>query len=424
MHSRYKLSGIQEFTISLTRGDDSSIISPAGIRIKGELNLAKLEKSIQKLVNESDAMRMVFVRDEETNTICQEVLDSYHYKLDMRDTPDGTDEQKEEFIRNDLFGEERRIEYLPDGEVKWFCILYRYRDADYSLWFVMSHILADGLSITNALTRIVLRYNGIPFPASSSYLEFIKDQYRLESDPDCIRQREAVFEGIKDYTPPADYSQMGQTESFYREMVTLKIDNLKKFARANKMSLFHCTLFMFHAAVAAAYRTNDSLIGVAVNARKLKSMSSIGEFLTGYADRNSFRGDDRMREMAVRCKERYLAESRKDIAMYDLFRNGTEFILSYQNYGDISKDIKLGKATARPYENIDYFMKPFHWANLSLDAYEAGNELSVCAGFDDIHFDEKMFNRMKNAFIVANRALSDEDMTFSEYCKTVDEISE
>ena len=421
MDNRYRLFGLQEVTMSMTRGEDTSIISPCGIFIKGELNYAKLEKAVQKLVKESDAMKIVFERDENTKKLYMKPLDSYTYTLDVRDAVGVTKEEKEEFIKNDFFEATRKIEYLPDGKVKWNCILYKYSETEHGLWFGMSHLLADGLSVTNALTRIVLRYNGLPLPPMSSFLDYVKEQYKLEEEPEYKKLRAEFAESIKDYKAPVDYSKYGTNESRYRELVTLDISELRKFARSNKMSLFHCTLFMFHAAITATYKAKDSLIGVAVGVRKLKNMSSIGEFLTGYIDRNIFESNDSMKEMAVRCKQRYLAESKKDLALYDLFRNGTEFILSYQNFGDDSKDIKFGKAVARPYDNIDEFVKPFHWASLSLDAYESGNELALMAGLDNDIMSGEVLERMKNAFIIANRVLSGEDMTFGEYCKAVDE---
>lgn len=420
MGDKYRLSGVQEFTISITKGDDTSLFSPGGIFIKGKLNLGKLEKSIQKLVNESDAMRFVFERDEKTNTLYQRVLDSYRYKLNVRDLAGKTKEEKEEYLKKDFCKVTEKIEYLPDGDVKWCCILYRYSDAEYGLWFAMSHILADGLSIANAITRIVLRYNGIPLPPTSSYLDYIKEQHRLETDPACAKLREPIIGSIKKYVPPVDYSEMGSVASYYRELVTLDITNLKKFARSNKMSVFHCTLFMFHAAIAATYRAKDSLIGIAVGIRKLKDKLSIGEFLTGYIDINTFSDHASLKETAVRCKQRYLAESKKDIAAYDVVKKGTEFILAYQNFGDDPEKIKLGKAVAKLYDNIEEFIKPLHWACLSLDAYESGNELVLMAGFDDELFDDDVFGRMKNAFVVANEALSDRDMTFEEYCEAVE----
>lgn len=421
MENRYRLFGLQEVTMSMTKGEDTSIISPCGIFIKGELNYPKLEKAVQKLVKESDAMRFVFERDEKTKKLYMKVLDSFTYKLDIRDAKGATKEEKEEYIKQDFFDATSKIEYLPDGKVKWCCILYRYSETEHGLWFGMSHLLADGLSVTNALTRIVLRYNGIPLPPMSSFLDYIKEQYKLEEDPEYKKLRAEFAESIKDYKPPVDYSKYGTNESRYRELVTLDISGLRKFARSNKMSLFHCTLFMFHAAITATYKANDSLIGVAVGVRKLKNMSAIGEFLTGYIDRNIFESNDSMKEMAVRCKQRYLAESKKDLALYDLFRHGTEFILSYQNFGDDSKSIKFGKAVAKPYDNIDEFVKPFHWASLSLDAYESGDELALMAGLDNDLLSGETLERMKNAFIIANRVLSGEDMTFREYCKAVDE---
>ena len=41
------------------------------------------------------------------------------------------------------------------------------------------------------------------------------------------------------------------------------------------------------------------------------------------------------------------------------------------------------------------------------------------AGFDDELFDDETLNRMKNAFIIANKGLSGRDMSFKEYCELV-----
>ena len=87
--------------------------------------------------------------------------------------------------------------------------------------------------------------------------------------------------------------------------------------------------------------------------------------------------------------------------------------------GNAPKKIKMGKAVAKLYDNIEKFIKPINWASLSLDAYESGDELALMAGFDDELFDDETLNRMKNAFIIANKGLSGRDMSFKEYCELV-----
>ena len=422
MEDRFNIFGIQEFTISLTRGNDTCITSPGGLRIKGAIDEKKLEKSVQKLVKESDAMRIVFEKDPQSEKLCQRVLDSYDYTLDLRQLEGSNEQEQSDSLEKDLYNVMKEVEYLPDGNVKWKCVLYRYSPEDHGLWFIMSHCLADGISISTALTRIVLRYNGMPLPPISSYIEYLKDQYALETDPDCVQDRAEIQSSLNDHKSPADFSAMGKTEGKYREIVTLDIKELKSFARSNKMSMFHCTLFMFHAAIAATFKGKDTMIGVASDARKLKHLSSIGEYLTGYPDRNIFTDDTSMKEAAVACKTRFLSESRKDYALYNCFRNGTEFVLAYQKFGDDSKEIKFGKAKAVVYEDLDRYVKPFHWAALSLDAYEAADCLALMAGLDDDVFTEEVLGRLRKAFKLANKVLSGSgDMTFGEFTAAVNE---
>lgn len=366
-------------------------------------------------------MRIVFEKDKSTGQLYQRVLDDCDYTLDVRELAGSNKNEQAESLEKDLYNVMKEVEYLPDGNVKWKCILYKYGGDEYGLWFIMSHSLADGISISNALTRIVLRYNGVPLLPISNYIEYQKDQSQLENAPECIEYRDKLQSSLNDYKAPVDFSSMGRTEGYYKEVVTLDIKELKKFAKSNKMSMFHCTLFMYHSAIAALYNAKDTLIGVAADSRKLKNMSSIGEYLTGYPDRNIFTDDTSMKEAAVNCKTRFLGGSRKDYALYNCpcFRNGTEFVLAYQKYGDDSKDIKFGKAKAVVYEDLDRYVKPFNWAVLSLDAYECPDTLIFMGGLDDDIFPPETLAKLKKAFITVNNILSGEDMTFREFSDAV-----
>lgn len=65
--------------------------------------MEKLQKSIQKLINDCDAMRTVFERDETDGTLYMKVLDSYTYQLEVKDLEGQSREEKEEFLKQDFY---------------------------------------------------------------------------------------------------------------------------------------------------------------------------------------------------------------------------------------------------------------------------------------------------------------------------------
>lgn len=421
MANRYRLFGMQELMINMTAGDDNCIINPGGLHINGELNFQKLEKSIQKLADESDAMRFVFHRDAESGRIYQSILDKYKYKLDVRDCIGSTYEEKHEFMTKDVQKVMKQVEYLLDDDVKWKCVLYRFSDEEYGLWFIINHLVSDGLSVSNAITRIVLRYNNIPLPPMAKYIDYIREQYKLEKDPECLQLRRDYVASVKDYRQPISSAGIGNTEGFYKEVSSLPTEGMKRFARSNKMSLFHASLFLYHAALSVTFGKHDTMIGVAVGVRKLKHMFSIGEYLSGFLDRLTFKDSDMMHDMAVKCKDQFLRESKRDYALYNSFRKGTLFTIAYQNFSEDEKKIIMGKASAKPYEDQEKYMKAFYWKGLCIDAYEMEERISYMAGVDETLFSPETMRKMKTAFEIGEKCLSGKDMTYSEYCTAVEE---
>ena len=419
MEERYRLFGMQEFVINLTSGKDSCVVNPGGLHIRGPLDVKLLGKAVQKLVDKSDALRFVFSKDEETGEIYQGVLSSYKHELDIREAQGDSYEEKLRFASEDIKQVMDEVGFLLDGDVKWKVVLYRIKEDEHVLWFIVNHIISDGVSVANALTRIVMSYNGIPIPPTGKFLDYIIEQYKLETDPVCVKERSEFTRYLQSYNDPLDSAGIGSIEGAYHQVVSFELQGLKQFAKENKMSLFHVALFLYHAAISATFKNGDSLIGVAVGVRKLKYMLSIGNCLTGFGDRIVFEAEDSMKAKAVVCKKQYLQESKKDCGMYNSFKEGILFSMAYQNFSGGQKEIKLGKASAVPLDDYEGLIS-YKWKSLCFDVYEMEDEMAFLTGYDENIFTEEIMNRMRTAFIVASECLTGEDMTFAEFCREVD----
>ncbi|MCR5666528.1 MAG: hypothetical protein K6G01_06825 [Eubacterium sp.] len=421
MNDKYRIYGMQEYLIHLTEGEDTCVVNPAGLKIHGALDTAKLEQVMQKMTEQNDALRFVFERDDKTHKLYQRVLEQYHCKLKIKKLDGESKKEQTKNLIEDVQTAMRKVSYLPDGQVKWDVILYQYEQDEYELWVLANHVISDGLSVMNILTKIVMGYNDMPMAQSGQYLDYIKEQYLIEEDEQLERKRSAYKETIADYKNPIKTDGIGHREDPYRAIAMIDTTKLKTFTREYKMSLFHAALFLTHAALSATFDTADSLIGVAVGNRKLNNMLSIGDFLTGYADRLIFGENDSMRQMAVQCKRQYLEESKSDYAAYNCFGKGLLFMIAYQNYAGEEPEITFGDAKAEPIEDYSAYMVSYPWKSLCIDIYEMPQGLALMGGYDSSIFTDEVMLRLNTAFNVAAKCLTDCDVTYREYCALVDE---
>ena len=82
----------QKKIVIMTDGIDNCMNTTVALRIKGKLDFCRLEKAIQKVIDENDALRFVF-HVEENGEVYQQVLDKYQYTLDVRNAEGSTAEE-------------------------------------------------------------------------------------------------------------------------------------------------------------------------------------------------------------------------------------------------------------------------------------------------------------------------------------------
>ncbi|SFA97238.1 yersiniabactin nonribosomal peptide synthetase [Acetitomaculum ruminis DSM 5522] len=202
-----------------------------------ELDKEKLEKIINVLIKEHDALRIVIEADENSQRVLKDVLD---YKVEFNDLSVNEDTTLFKDIRSQMENQILDVHTWPLFDIK----VTKKKTDEYILHFSFDNVILDGFSILSILKEIAYRYENDDF--------LIKDQEVLFRDYaiscDLLNQsdiykksKEFWHEKIKSMAlaPAIPTIEKKKYGGFYRLFGCLKKDKwerLKKLAAKNKVT--------------------------------------------------------------------------------------------------------------------------------------------------------------------------------------------
>jgi amino acid adenylation domain-containing protein/thioester reductase-like protein len=272
------------FLVQLMHPGTSVWNVPYGVRVDGVLNTDAMQKALDLVVAEMDALRIRFVDvDGETR---QYITEPYHAPLDVVDPGGQGDECYEAWAASFAV---TPIWKMDAPLFRVACA--RISDNRWGLVFKFHHIIADGSGALNCLSNLLDRYheclNGgtaSPVVQRSSYLEYLNYERAYLESPQAAGDRNFWMEQFAALPDPVrlfPHIPEASVES-RRKTLTLPMEfsgRIYDFCEARKSSPFRVILAALYTWIARTTRNPNAVIGTAFLNRDDPGMADIAGML-------------------------------------------------------------------------------------------------------------------------------------------------
>ena len=393
-------------------GNDNYISTQLSLRVKGELDRKLFEQSVQKVVDENDGMRFVFEKGSD-GKYYYSVLKKLKYDLVTIRLAGNNEEEKYADLLAHVEKYHAEADDLNNKRI-WDIVLFEMGENDTILFLRTDHLISDGESNALIWAKIIAAYNGMEFPPSASFLEYLDEMREFDASPDGQQLMQNWKEKSEGYERFIKYPTGERKKSRLGQMFTLNLPKLGEYARKNKISLFHLNLFCLHASISAAFGRNDTVICIANGTRTGKYTTTIGFMTNGTLSRFRFDKNKKMSDMLIECRNNYFEADKKLKMGYRT--EPCDFQISYQNY-TVPKKMSFGSS---PTELVfDTRLSPLLTRQFMLMAiFERGDDLVFWGSYDIDIFTPEVVEKIRKYYIAAAECLTDSDKTFEEYCES------
>ena len=289
---------------------------PSALRLRGCLNVAALERSLDEIVRRHESLRTTFsLVDGEAVQVIAPSLELSLPVVDLRDYPEG---EREERARCVVREEARRPFDLSRGPVLRVALV-RFAEQDYVLLLTMHHIVSDGWSMGVLHRELSVFYQafvqGQPSPLAElplQYADFAVWQREwlqgevLESQLSYWKRQlegiSAVLNLPTDRPRPAVQSYRGARQSILlsKELT----GQLKALSRKEGVTLFMTLLAAFQTLLYRYTGQEDIAVGSPIaNRNRTEIEGLIGFFVNTLVLRTRLSGDPTFKELLAGVKE-------------------------------------------------------------------------------------------------------------------------
>ena len=289
---------------------------PSGLRLRGSVDVAALERSLNEIVHRHEALRTTFsmIGGEPV----QAIAPSLTVALSMEDLSGCAEEEREEKARQLVREEAHRPFDLSEGPL-FRSKLVRLGDEDHILLLTMHHIVSDGWSMGVLQRELSVLYrafmNGHPSPLVDlpiQYGDFAKWQGEWLQGEVLERQLsywKGQLEGIPavlnlptDHPRPAVQSFRGRTQSI--ELSKGLTEGLKGLSRKEGVTLFMVLLAAFQTLLYRYTGQGDVVVGSPIANRNRSEIEGlIGFFVNTLVLRSDLSGNPSFRELLGRVRK-------------------------------------------------------------------------------------------------------------------------
>ncbi|WDV47159.1 amino acid adenylation domain-containing protein [Clostridiaceae bacterium M8S5] len=297
----YKLSSAQHrmYVLNQLHKDSTAYNMPFAIKIKGELDINKLENVFKELIKRHESFRTSFFI-KETQPI-QKIYKSVNFRIEYNEY------DKEQEVM-DSFIEPFDLKKAPLLRVK----TVKLQDS-YLLLIDMHHIIADGVSLKILVEEFTRLYNGDDLPKLEyQYRDYSHWQNKV-FDLNMLKAQKEYWNEVYTKEIPKlnlhrDYNRKIATEKIgdnYKFSISGELKNkLTELANQNNCTLYMVLLSAYSILLHKYSNQNDIIIGSPISGRhNVKVQNIIGMFVNTLALRNYPDGKKTYR--------RYLSEVRE-----------------------------------------------------------------------------------------------------------------
>ncbi len=295
---------------------------PLAWRLKGDLDVPTLERSLREVVRRHEQLRTYFVMDQEKGLqqhVVGEKLDVRLPVMDLRHLAAGERERQAKKIIEEEAGRAFDLTQVP----LWHGVLVRTEDREHVLGFTLHHILCDDWSL-----RILMSEWGKLYEAYGKGEESPLPELKMQYGEYALEQRERLSEGkfqqqmeywkkqLKgmpqvlelptDHVRPLRESFRGGTEQ--RILSSDLFEGLNRLGKEERASLFMTLLAACQVLLMRYTGQEDFGVGTVVANRDRAEMELIfGFFLNTLVMRANLGGEPTFREVLQRVRTAALA---------------------------------------------------------------------------------------------------------------------
>lgn len=338
------------------------------IRITGNIDLKKLEKSIQNLYNSYDALRIrIFPKNDNLNIdlsrlddvsnfanqcgYFQKVLSSYDYKLTVMPSNGENSSEQLAYAKSDFI---RKItEYQSVIDTPLFdVVIYNVGNNDYLMCLLADHSISDGITM-NILINNIFQYYNDNFNSSEqsktkTFIEYVQ-QVNSIADTSYGIQNYNYWQTItKDITPliiPPPNNTDFDLNSNGEIMISFEKNSIEKVARNNRTSINNIMTMSLFLGLAKYFKNNDICIGTAFsNRNNPEKRKIVGLLVSAFITRYTFNPNETFKEAIKSLMNVTEKNSRYCEGFQGDTTSGVNLCVTYiSNYGNINFEIPNGK---------------------------------------------------------------------------------
>ncbi len=305
---------------------------PLGIRLRGALDTAALEKSLQEILRRHDALRTRFITH--NGELFQEILPQLEFRLDTLDLSTTPRAEREEEVLKEARAEAQRIFDLERGPLfraKLLCV----EQQEHVLLITMHHVVSDGWSMGVLLSELIALYSAFsrkqPSPLSPlpmQYADFAEQQRNWLTGETLQKQLSYWQRQLSNLPSPLEIPtdrQVPGARTFQGNTYRFLIDSdltakLRSIARQNRASMYMLLLAAWQVLLHRYSGQPDILVGTAVaNRNRLQLEQLIGFFVNTLVLRVDLGSDPDFSEALCRVREASLgAQEHPDLPLEKL----------------------------------------------------------------------------------------------------------
>lgn len=278
------------------------------MRLTGEVDLQKLEKSIQALYDTYDALRIrIFLKNENINisqftdignfqndcNYCQRVLLNYDYKLSVMQSKGENTEDKLAYAKSEFIEKITKYKSVIDTNLLDICV-YNIGVDDYLLCFSVDHLASDGISVNMLIYSMFDYYkNGVlsnkPSKMFVEYVEQINSLYKTDKGIEKYQFYQNLIKDVVQLNIPSANDSDFDLNSNGELIKSFDKESIEKAAQINRTSVNNVVTLSLLLGIAKYFKNNDICIGSAfANRNSFENRNIIGLLATGFINRYVF----------------------------------------------------------------------------------------------------------------------------------------
>lgn len=283
----YPLSSMQRrlFLLHQFEGVETAYNMPTIWRFSGKIDLNKVEKAFQTLINRHEALRTSF------HVIDNVPMQRVHTRIDFSlSLLEATESEEKQIIQS--FFQSFDLGVAPLFRVGFVSL----SNGVCLLMVDMHHIISDGISINILMADLEKAYRGQNFPPLTiHYKDYAMWQNKWEQSEEYKQQKQFWLTQFSDEIPvlnlPTDFRRP-KLQSFKGEIITASLSGkqfeaVKRLCQKTETTLYMFLLATYNILLAKYSSQEDIVVGTAVAGRSVSDVESvIGMFVNTLAIRN------------------------------------------------------------------------------------------------------------------------------------------